>query len=528
MNHFGSRLILSKSVNLSLLLAPILTMTLGLWGRYFSQTGDAASYFDFLANRSGGPILMSNFTLSSHSLFYYMLTVPASEICELAWTPLYSGISNFHWHAYGVTILAYIIRILPFDQLFISLGLLSLSYVFGIYKIYGFLRSRDIPRWIIVLSCFTVLSWPALQEGFLGQPYLDRLLFGPAVAFVLAVYDTKQKNKIRTINFLVFFTLSILISERASLISGAICLGLALLLRKQNTRKFTLMVVSLSLIAVLWYFLWSRLFSYSDYYADNASFSQMLNNLKELWFGNRSTNFVTFVLMVGPILLFILLINRSLFFLALIAVVPNLLISIGGAELFGFYTHYHAMYIPFLSVFIVIAVSQMSISTQMFGARNFSIFVLIFSNLFLYGNGNLLTNSQANIERLVKISGVQVLFQNEPFNAAIRPNQELINVISKNGSPASVSAPESLWPELLYQNWGEIHYFPVGVGEDKVVIAPYRPDNLDRPDIAIYGMMPKEKELIWGACIQSRLDKGYKVHKEITANSTVWRVYQKN
>jgi hypothetical protein len=457
-----------------------------------------------------------------------MLTVPTSEICEIAWTPLYSGISNFHWHAYGIAFVAFFIRIMPFDQLFLSLGLLSLSYVFGVYKVYSFLKSRNKPWWIIISTCFVVISWPALQEGFLGQPYLDRLLFGPAIAFILAVYDTKQKYKIRIINFLVFFTLSILISERASVISGTICLSLALLLRKQNTRKFTVMVATLSSIAILWYFIWSKLFSYSDYYANNASFSQMFNNLKELWFGNRSANFVTFVLMVGPILLFIFLINRSLFVLALIAIVPNLLISIGGAELFGFYTHYHAMYIPFLSVFIVIAVSQMSFSTKVFEIGKVSIFALIFSNLFLYGNGNFLTNSQANIERLVKISGVHALFRNEPFNTAFRPNQELINFISKNGSPASVSAPESLWPELLYQNWGEIHYFPVGVGQDKVVIAPYRLDNLVRPDIAIYGMMPKEKELVWGACIQSRLDKEYKLQKEITANSTVWRVYQKN
>jgi hypothetical protein len=519
---------LYKSMTLLLLVISVITMTMGLRGRYFSQTGDAASYFDFLANRSGGPILTSDFTITSHSLYFYMLTVPTSEICDLAWTPLYSGISNFHWHAYLVSFVAFFIRIMPFDQLFISLGLLSLSYVFGIYKIFSFLRSRNKPLGIIAAACLTVLSWPALQEGFLGQPYLDRLLFGPAIAFVLAVYDTKQDSKIRSINFLVFFGISMLISERASIISGIIGLGLAFLCRKQNTRKFSLIVVSLSLLAVLWYFLWSSLFSYSDYYANNASFPQMLNNIKELWFGNRSTNFVTFMLMVGPILLFILLINRILFCLSLIAIAPNLLISIGGAELFGFYTHYHAMYVPFLSVFAVIAIAQMSKLASSLKAQNFLIFTLIFCNLFLYGNGNFPSNAQANLERLMKISGIKALVLGGPSKAAVRPNQELINIISESNLPTSVSAPESLWPELLYQNWGEIHYFPVGVGQDKVVLAPYRPDNLERPDISIYGMMPKEKELVWGACIQAKLDKEYKILKEISSYSTVWRVYQKN
>lgn len=528
MIRLSNRIFLSRLVTSLFVILPTITMTIGLRSRYFSQTGDAASYFDFLANRSNGPVLTSDFTISSHSLFYYMLTVPTSEICDVSWTPLYSGISNFHWHAYLVTFVAFLIRVMPFDQLSLSLGLLSISYVFGIYKIYRFLRSRNTPLWMIAAACFTVFSWPALQEGFLGQPYLDRLLFGPAIAFVLAVYDTKQDSKIRTINFLAFFTISMLISERASIISGVIGLGLAYLCRKQNTRKFSLIVASLSLLAVLWYFLWSSLFSYSDYYANNASFPQMLNNIKELWFGNRSTNFVTFILMVGPILLFILLINRTLFSLSLIAISPNLLISIGGAELFGFYTHYHAMYVPFLSVFAVIAISQMSKLATTLKAQNFLIATLIFCNLLLYGNGNFFSNAQANLERLTKIAGMQALVLDEPSKAATRPNQELVNVISQGNSPTSVSAPESLWPELLYQNWGEIHYFPVGVGQDKVVLAPYRPDNLERPDISIYGMMPKERELIWGACIQSKLDKEYRILKEISGYSTIWRVYQKN
>jgi hypothetical protein len=518
---------LRKVLNLTLLVTVAVSMTTAFRYRYFEQTGDAASFFDFFAKITEGGFLRSDFTLSTHSLYYYMYSVSADDICTTAWTPLHDGQSNFHWHAYLIVLLSPLLQLLPIDSLFVVLMTVSISYISGLIVVYGYLRRNKITFPKTLLFLFLVASWPVLQEGLLGQPYIDRLLFGPAIALVVSIADFSLSRKSKQYLFFVSFILCVAVSERASLIAGLIACLLVVYFRKMNSTSFNNLGFLFGFLGVAWYVIWNILFSKSDYYSNNASLKQIILNFKEIFGGIRSEGAISFAIYLLPLLIIIATLQLKLITISLIAVAPNLFVSIGGAEFTGLHTHYHAMYIPFLVAFAAVALAKGESGAL---KHNRSIPILIFSTFLsfvTYGGQTYWQNAELNVIRLTKILGVQQMLSGQ-FDVSVKnPKSQVISSVFKNKAQSSVSAPEVFWPHLLYRDIAKVHYFPVGVGIDEYVIAPYKSKFDDLPDISIYGMMPRDKIISWSPCIQKTLDEKYKLIFEFAEGvHTHWKFYK--
>ena len=64
-------------------------------------------------------------------------------------------------------------------------------------------------------------------------------------------------------------------------------------------------------------------------------------------------------------------------------------------------------------------------------------------------------------------------------------------------------------PALIGVGAVNVDYFPVGVGKNKYVIAPYPTQDSILPDVSIYGAVPVEFRGTWSSCIQSTLEDQY-------------------
>ena len=271
---------MGEAVPLTLLFLFILK---GLQGRWIWGQGDSASYVDFLTLRTSKIPLVSNFTLSPWNILSahgYLHDTPA-QFCAQDFQNIYSGVSNFHWHAYLFTFAAW-----PLSRLFFfsspitfSLALESLSYAFGLFLIIKFLLRKKIPILYILVLSFALLSSPLFIRSLLGQPYLDRLSFGPLIGFILYRLANKVVSwKEQRIN-LLYIVLIMSINERASLTVGL--LSVCLLLAQLKTFRLNIQDIyclSASSIPIFWFIYWKNNFATSDYY-DNVNLKAAISNL---------------------------------------------------------------------------------------------------------------------------------------------------------------------------------------------------------------------------------------------------------
>ena len=73
----------------------------------------------------------------------------------------------------------------------------------------------------------------------------------------------------------------------------------------------------------------------------------IISRLQYLTLNFTSSGLLTFVYTLIPMFL-LNLFSRINFVLALIVALPNLIFNVGGAELTGFSTHYHSLYVGFM------------------------------------------------------------------------------------------------------------------------------------------------------------------------------------
>jgi hypothetical protein len=198
-----------------------------------------------------------------------------------------------------------------------------------------------------------VACWPAWSQSALGDYYLDRLYMPLMLGLLFAldglVRETSAGRSGRgpMLMVVVLALLAGLCTERAAIMSAGAVIYTAAVHGSLRSRKTVLAVLVLVGAALV---LGTAIYFKLVYRGFEAGGS-LLGNLRitpgtlALWQPGFSTFVVVTLALLGGLGF---LAGWRVWLLMLGSMLPNMLITVGGAELNGWSTHYHAMYIPFV------------------------------------------------------------------------------------------------------------------------------------------------------------------------------------
>jgi hypothetical protein len=266
----------------------------------------------------------------------------------LGFYPAYNVFDN---HAYTVLYpLALVAKIIGIEAVFSVAN--SFAYLTLLLAPYIFLRYQGLARFPAVIFSFLVLCYPGWSWAAIGDYYLDRLYMPFMLLLLYALHRQLKKPADKNYFLLIPIFLAIAaasFTERAAIMVIAVLAFFCVMFPAfRSNKKILIVAVSVIVFLVAYLFCYYRFFYHGVEGANgivgNAllSYPQMVErvNNPKLW-----TFLLTNFLFLGWCVFFA---GWRYALLLLGALVPNILVSIGGAELTGWTTHYHSMYIPFL------------------------------------------------------------------------------------------------------------------------------------------------------------------------------------
>jgi hypothetical protein len=288
-------------------------------------------------------------------------------------------------------------------------------------------------------------------------------------------------------------------------------------------------IFCISVLGIAWYQIWTRNISQNQD-LDSISVANMRNNLVEAIFGSRQSGLIVFIIGLSPFFL-VLLRNWYFFAIGLISIAPNILVTVGGAELFGYQTHYHSIYLPILVGLSTVALLQVNKSKK-YNRISISLTIClgIFSNLY-YSNH---VNQSLTLNTLVRSTSSNTL---DAFGAGpkqlVRAREEMTKTLQEElasfltDKKSSISAPESYMPILTQLGFRKVDYFPIGVGSSEYIVLPLMKDNLSEIDVLLYGHFTVEKNEILSRLIRRKLNSEYSKLHQIQGPYGTFELYSK-
>ncbi len=502
-----------------------------LESRWGIQQGDAAGYVDAMSDQSNtGDI---NFTYGfSLDALRKLFSLNPNEIDNNSFIFNRSEKPFIHWHPY---LLGYIVRIIPnlFEVHFLPLLLLASSYALGMVLILRQIYLSKISNFKkTAITIPTVIS-PILIEAMNGQPYFDKLFFGPCIAILILLLVHKENHHLRIQKIVTLLIVSYTLSERVSLMAALMVLGVLVVCSKElgfRMNQKAILVVT-CFFGLSWYIIWNQLISWNPD-MQNTSITYFLPNLQELFFGFRRENFLIFISNVLPFLV-LTIFHFRYFLIAFFSIVPNLLVNIGGAELSGYSTHYHSVYLPILVCLSVLSIVKSGPSP--IANKYQSSIILLAITLSIAGSSNygslqnLAKSADALRIHLGTVADSFGLIPNSKYEqrkALKSEYQDLFSGIRKDAG-MSISAPESLMPSLTSVGFGSIDYFPVGVGSDDLLVVPFTDPDFTNVEVSIYGLVPIESRDKWSRTILAVIENSYQLISKKSGSFGNIAIYEK-
>ena len=495
---------------------------MGLANRWQSQQGDAAGYVDALSASEDYKLNFA-YGLSPIRAIELFQSQPIPGCLEGFSNP-YDEISFLHIHPYLFSFLSKF-----FDPRFLPIGswpllLLSLSYALGVVTLFLFMKKKTNFHISLGYSSIILFASPLFFESLRGQPYLDRLAFGPIILILLWIYESRylKKKDLRVLLLLCFLTGTL--SERAALILAVLLLCAPILFNGFGILKERKVwpLFSVSLILLIYYYLWTQFFS-SSAYGDNTAFQNFLPNLSRLFVGDRNFNFQILLTILVPFLL-LSLIRFKYFVLLILIVLPNLLADVGGAELSGFSTHYLAFILPVAAVTSSLGCIELYQRLHIKNKRFASSITLVMLLLISSSSLNLyLSKTDSGMSHLAKIQvmGGKQLDAFGVINKNIRQSREFRYELAlsftegiKREFSSAITTPEPFMPTLLLHSHRKLEMFPVGIGINDYLIVPYSTEEFLEVEYTFNGAISLKNQKLWSNCIKNILNDSYVEQKK--------------
>ena len=488
---------------------------------------DGAGFADLIANGAPNASLSSNF-FSAYVPFLDLLGGRINSCLDVLNATPASG-SVWRGHAYVLAVpLGLMVDGLGVSGSAAGLLAISVSAAAGLVLAAAFLALRRVRLGVVVAFLALVLLWPPLSLGLAGQPYFDRLFFGFGIAAVLGTWAALFRRPIYASIAVIGILGGALTTERAALLVGfvGVVYPLALIGARVRRSQPAIIIMASGLIAMSWYVFWEIWIHDFEAvnYSESLGLAGLSNTFTRLTTDPGAAQLQTFVLAVLPLVVLCALSPRGLP-IALASLAPNLLITIGGAELTGFTTHYHQMYIPILVGLAAVGVARGS--ERWSGAQrpahtlSLSRFLLppVTAAAFLVASITLWSQqpfAPAGVSDLFGKAAGSVGVTRTADEASLRwvgdgrLERAKRALWSADGRP--IVAPPQLAPALQLTGVRRFQYFPFGINHAGVVIAPVAEDGRtvqwSEVTPGVFSSLPAERAKAIDSCIRQRLSAG--------------------
>ena len=481
-DHIGIKKILTGLV----LAICIFSIANGIAQRIPVRNADTANFLSFIGKDAVLPPLQSRYAATMYELDL-SIAQDKSVVCEKVFNPPSYSNNFFRIHAYLLApVIATTANIIRLPGNWVAALWISVSIVLGLAGIYMFARKLCISRAGSLILISTILLYPVFANSLTNQIYMDQLIFGPAVCLVLLVWWMRYRSS-SVWKWAVLLTLIIgSISERGAYTATLISLVYVILLfGVQIFRKKEIAYVAISgLICLTWGYIWNA-YIQRNFRISSLSIEGSLNRLHSLLYVPHYHNlFVIFLAISATWFLFALLSGRGII-VVLLAVMANLSVDIGGAELTGVATHYHQAYLPIVVAFGTIGLLRLS-SVKVSPKISSNLLAILIPGVFLavslisWSHFGLqtslierLTTARTLVAPTISLKKVDLGYaSHSALRDRARKNMELAKfVYSLN--PHKVSVFEGLSTALYLNNVKEIFYWPVGISKADVAIVPW-------------------------------------------------------
>ena len=497
------------------------TLVLGLGGWFFLkfiaayayrlQLGytDTAGFLELIDRRSLLEPLQGDYFRSARGLVPLLNTGP-EKICSVIPFTNIGDPSFFGIHPYLIaTPISALSWLLPFSTVYIAAASLTVAVVLGLASVYFFLANLLISRLTIVFFILATLTYPVLVQSLAGQAYFDRLMFGPGVLLVLLVWWSRFRSIVVWKWICISGFVLALISERGAALAALLMVGYLFLLHgKDCFRTCELRRIFLSGVAIFSYLIiWSTRWQAYDTYGQ-ISLITMRSRFMDLF--SDSTFPMTKVFFLTSIGFFLLaLFSGKALVVLIISMASNLLISIGGAELTGFYTHYHQTYLPVTiaaaAIGVVNLVQKLSgirkshlakYSKLIIGPVLIAVICATAVTQVYSGSTSLFLQRTQDVLVTRKITYDDWVFKSRAY-------QEIGEYV-KELPKGTVSVPEGLMPALFLAGVKDVEYWPMGVGKAEVLVVPMDESGPNPYPVGFWG----DIETLRG-CLRSEIESKY-------------------
>jgi hypothetical protein len=421
------------------------------------QAGDGAFAAQVLSNFRDHTFMTSTLSTSMLNSIKEVWYRSAEHVCAM---PLLSEtnapVLTVHLYLISYVFLP-LVRII--DAHIIIAAVQAISYSSVLLFTYLFSRDRKLSIPHSLLMLLLVAQHPLWTMGLLGQFYFNQL-FLPLIAAVIWII-TRWKINFPILS--VFLLLTISVNEIYGIAVATVLVGRAFL---SGSRQLRLLGLGIA-CGLVSFILISHVQSTVGDHSTQTSFVSTLlspNRLAaiEQILGNAWTEKSLVFLLVNFLGLGIAILLTPKYVLVISAlIVPNLIVSIGGAEKTGWSTHYHIAYFVPLVWLSVLSISKINLKHPSFSA-SIIIALLVSSSFIDLGYPGFKSDPDLRVLEVVR----RTFAYSQHYSEELAYRQSLKSTVNPNDM---ISAPEAALYNFVDHR---IFYYPMNVDiVDKVIFS---------------------------------------------------------
>lgn len=431
-------------------------------------------------------------------------------------------------HLYFIVWLLSIPSKLGIDIVSLSTFYISIIYTSIFFLCFVFLKNK-VSKINTIFFLILLILWKPISLSMFGQYYIDKFYLIFMLIYILLHLNFRETYNYKLIKYLFLASiLTISVHERAALMLSIFILLEQIThnlfnLKKFEKRDFKFLIFGT--IIFMYYLIYTKFYQNTPL-GHHLNFSQIIIELKQiLEFGSYKNILSLKMLIVLLPLLFFSFFEKRLFLITIVSIMPNLLISIGGAEKIGFSTHYHTYYIPFLiSSSLYGFVRYNKFSSQKFFNK---IPILIFFILIISYN----ENSQ-------RILAFDYNIKNTNLAHSITLNQDKLRQLNKNkefdlkirkyikddnpNKNIKISMNETFMTSFFLTDY-IINVFPLEISKSDYLITSIKNENLYVP--SFLNSIDKKDEI--SMCFQKYINNNFIILRKLSFNSEEVVIYKK-
>jgi len=515
-------LLLISIIEISLYLGIALRLKL----RFYSQDLDSSFFVQLIQNRNtlDEKNISSEIGSSFGGLWRFIGSSP-EYWCTPNYIQNFSGTLIENHPYYIVYLLNFLKTITGFSGLDVAVYGLSAIYLLMLNVILFSILRLDLRLSVKIILSIAFLTNPLILSAIQGQLYFDKIILfvSPLVIFSLYKFYVKRKD-----NFVSSLFISIIIttvSERGAIFVAIISLYLLIMhlagKYKSNEKRIKFQYFVIPLLSSIWFIFWYFFVQKSLYYSSGnyLSINSLINRFDYLIYENQESFIFPFLSFTIPIILITFIYSKSLGGLSLFLILPNMLIGIGGAELNGFFTHYHSLYAGSMWAFLILALDNNE--KIVFRKRLKNLLVTIMCLALVLFTYKWFNNVGAVIRNL---QGVYSPILNNEENRLKQNQFRISQIVDDLKQDQKFSISRQFMPYFANKDTKELGYFPILLGDaDTVLVIKDQNDNL----ILDYWLISDQNRVQEvSSCLKQKLD-GYPFVKSFVVDTTQISIYSK-